>query len=425
MNVRRISRIGGLVIGLALIGLPTVTAMEVREGVKFLTKEDVKVKPGDVITTADWDKMKDLIPDGYEPFIRWDGMRIEVQPTGDYTPHKAYIDATEKFSSQTKLGPSGELLNYVAGFPFAPWAIDPQDPQAGWKFGWDFNWNPRGIGLELTPVEWRIIKKGTMVRRMESYYWRLYFSHKPDYIGMPDTALPGATGIEWKEYNWFYTPFDVKDTKLILHRYLDPGQDDDSWFYAPAFRRTRRLAATQKSDSLLGTEAALDDFWGYTGKIERRSWRYLGETRVLGAMNIEMTESSDYGGPQGWYPLYHRYEVREVYVVEAKPVDTGNPYSRSVLYLDKEQLNNLYTQHYDRDGKLWKGWQVTWNWSEESPIAENHGKRVPLWTGPNCINVQSMTTLSAPCHNPIAKGATPEEAEASFSLNRLKQEAPR
>ena len=404
---------------LLLVG--SAGAYEVREGVKYLTDADIQIKPGDVLTAADWDKIAPLIPEGYEPFMRWDGMRIEVQPTGDYPPYPAYQEATQKHLGQVQLDSAGYLVNYVAGFPFPPAQVSVDDPQAGLKMAWNFNWNPRGIGLELDPIDWRIIKRGTMVRRLKSYYWRLYYCNKPEYVGLPNNCLTDDTNIEWKEYNHFTDPFDVKDTLFLLHRYIDKKRDD-AWIYIPALRRVRRFGATQKSDALLGTEAAFDDFWGFTNKVTERNWRYLGETKVLGGMNIER-DVSDFGGPEGWYPLQQHYEIREVYVLEAVPLEDTHPYSRSVLYVDTQQMNNLYTQHYDRDGKLWKGWQVFWKWSEQSPIEENHGKRVPLWMGPNIFNIQSMTTLSAPCHNSTAKGVSADEALRAFSITRLKADA--
>ncbi|MCE2390216.1 MAG: DUF1329 domain-containing protein [Proteobacteria bacterium] len=412
---RAASALAGLVIA---FGAATGGAYEVREGVKYLNDEDIQIAAGDVLTAADWEKIAPLIPDGYEQFIRWDGMRIEVQPSGDYAPYEAYQTATRENAGKASLDADGNLVGYVSGYPFPPEEVAVDEPEAGRKMAGKVNWNPRGVGLELDPIDWRIIKRGTMVRRLWSYYWRLYFCNKPEYAEMPNGCLTSDTNIEWKEFNHFTEPFDVKDTMLILHRYLDATKDD-AWIYLPALRRVRRFGATQKSDALLGTEAALDDFWGFTNKVPERTWRYLGKTKVLAGMNVDL-DVSDFGGPEGWYPLHKHYEVRDAYVLEAVPLEETHPYSRSVLYLDTQQLNNLYTQHYDRDGQLWKGWQVFWKWSETSPIEENHGKHVPLWMGPNVINVQSMTTLSAPCHNATAKGATPREARTAFSLTRLK-----
>lgn len=411
-------------LALALLLGASASAVEVRDGVKYVSDADIQelgIAPGDVLTAADWERIAPLIPEGYEQFLRWDGMRIEVQPAGDYPPYPAYREATREHAADVQLREDGLLENYVAGWPFPPEDISKDDPRAGLKMAWNFNWNPRGVGLELDPIDWQIIKRGTMVRRLKSYYWRLYFCNKPEYTDRPNNCLTDDTNIEWKEFNHFTSPFDIQDTMLILHRYKN-AKKDDSWIYIPALRRVRRLAATQKSDSLLGTEAALDDFWGFTNKVTARKWDYLGETKVLAPMNIEL-DVSKFGGPEGWYPLYKHYEIRDVYVLEAIPHEESHPYSRSVLYVDKQQMNNLYTQHYDRDGKLWKGWQVAWKWSEESPIEANHGKRVPLWMGPNVINVQSMTTLSAPCHESTAKGATAQEAERAFAITRLKADA--
>ena len=51
-------------------------------------------------------------------------------------PLREYVAATEKYSSTVKLGPNGELLNYLAGRPFPN--FDRNDPQSGPKSGMEF-----------------------------------------------------------------------------------------------------------------------------------------------------------------------------------------------------------------------------------------------------------------------------------------------
>ena len=157
--------------------------------------------------------------------------------------------ATRENAGKASLDADGNLVGYVSGYPFPPEGIDvddPSGPASRWRG--TSTGTPAASGWSSTPIDWRIIKRGTMVRRLYSYYWRLYFCNKPEYAEMPDGCLTSDTNIEWKEFNHFTEPFDVKDTMLILHRYLDATKDDALDLparFAPAWRR---FGATQKSE---------------------------------------------------------------------------------------------------------------------------------------------------------------------------------
>ena len=56
---RATAAVAGLVVAL---GAATSGAYEVREGVKYLTDEDIQISSGEVLTAADWEKIAPLIP---------------------------------------------------------------------------------------------------------------------------------------------------------------------------------------------------------------------------------------------------------------------------------------------------------------------------------------------------------------------------
>ena len=90
-------------------------------------------------------------------------------------------------------------------------------------------------------------------------YRRTYFSHRADLLPAKH-QLEEGTNVEWAEFFDVKTPFDLRGTMFLLYRY-NTDKEDDTWAYIPALRRVRRIAATQKSDSLLGTEFTLEDFY--------------------------------------------------------------------------------------------------------------------------------------------------------------------
>src|SRR5438093_8565749 len=89
------------------------------------------VVPGDKITDANMDKVKDLISPGMEWCIKR-GFPMTISETRKIEWPRAYKEATEKYASQVKLTPDGlNVVNYVAGLPFPN--VDAKDPQIAQK----------------------------------------------------------------------------------------------------------------------------------------------------------------------------------------------------------------------------------------------------------------------------------------------------
>src|SRR5262245_60073556 len=85
------------------------------EGQRAITKETIlqwiekyrddqpEFKPGDTVTAADREKLRPFLPPGYFEEFNFPEAEFTIAPTGDYAPHQAFRDATEKFASQTRL----------------------------------------------------------------------------------------------------------------------------------------------------------------------------------------------------------------------------------------------------------------------------------------------------------------------------------
>mgnify|MGYP001580568071 CR=1 FL=1 len=85
-------------------------------------------KPGDVLTYKDVEKLKPWIPREFWSGIFTQDMKLTIGETRDYSPHPLYLEATKKYGAQTKIGPKGELVDYVAGYPFPSDSIKVGDP---------------------------------------------------------------------------------------------------------------------------------------------------------------------------------------------------------------------------------------------------------------------------------------------------------
>ncbi|MCI0548211.1 MAG: DUF1329 domain-containing protein, partial [Candidatus Rokubacteria bacterium] len=107
-------------------------------------------KPGDVITIDQLEKIRPFLPEEFwdnRDFFVYEGMKMEIAPTGDYSTPPEFDAATAKFKGQPRIGPDNSLENYVAGLPFDSATIDCKgDPQAGvkWMYNFDNQWDGDG-----------------------------------------------------------------------------------------------------------------------------------------------------------------------------------------------------------------------------------------------------------------------------------------
>jgi outer membrane lipoprotein-sorting protein len=76
----------------------------------------------------------------------------------------------------------------------------------------------------------------------------------------------------------FLSPGDIKGTATLLVEHA--SGDDDMWIYLPALKKVRRLVASNKKDSFVGTEFSYGDVIGH--KTSDWTHRILREEAVAG-----------------------------------------------------------------------------------------------------------------------------------------------
>jgi len=385
-----------------------------------------EVQVGDTITAANKEKVRGLVPDEFYTYAIEDfpDLSMKIVATQDYPVHPKYVEATVQFACQATLDEKGTLKNYSAGqpFPYSEWAkqathhrcdLTPDDPQFALKLAWDVNYRWQG-GSGFNLPHWgfaNLRNKGREQWRLsQGEYRRTYFSARADLL--PETTeLEKGTNVEWAEYFDVKSPFDLRGTMFLLYRYRD-GKDDDTWAYIPALRRVRRIAATQKSDSLLGTEFTLEDFYCFSGYVWDHSWEFKGESTLLSVPDSARTCFPKASGaisarqmvrlgtdeewracrfdPYGVMPMVgESWQKRASFELDDIPKQEGHPYSRKKIWYDKETMSPGLAVAYDRAGKVYKLIGGVGRWSESSGIPENKGRQVLLGTSVMIVNVQS------------------------------------
>ncbi|MFO1431945.1 MAG: outer membrane lipoprotein-sorting protein [Candidatus Competibacteraceae bacterium] len=121
----------------------------------------------------------------------------------------------------------------------------------------------------------------------------------------------------------FEWPADVRDTRLLTWTHRQ--NSDDQWLYMPSIKRVKRISSNTKSGSFMGSEFAYEDMGSQ--EVEKYSYKYLRE-EALGN--------------------------RPTWVIERYPVDENSGYSKQIVWYDKQYMNPLRVEYFDRKGELLK-----------------------------------------------------------------------
>jgi hypothetical protein len=337
--------------------------------------------PGMMISKDSWEAAQDYLPPEILDKVKAGEFAFAVQETTDLPVSAAYIEATQKQVEQVKLGADGELEGYVTGLPFP--ALDPADPQAGLKAAWNLRHRDFGDTFQAWNTFRILPESGSAEREFENYYVIADGMLRP----VTDSVNPNKwekDGVLYKEFWQFLTPFDMKNTVSLKHRYARDQANDDNWTYTPASRKIRKVIV-KHADMYYDSGLLSEDGFGFWGYVRAYTWKFLGARRLLAPVGIRAV-SATYGGRGTWYPV-DPWELREMLVLEGTPKASDHPYSKRVLYIDQQMFAPVYTLLYDRQGKHDKTLFELYGNPKHNP--GNEQVRAPLWVGETLIDYQN------------------------------------
>ena len=79
---------------------------------------------------------------------------------------------------------------------------------------------------------------------------------------------------------FFLSPADVRNTGFLTFDYDESGKDDDQWLFLPALRKTKRIAAGDKSGSFMGSDLNYSDMT--SPDLNLYEYTLMKETKVKG-----------------------------------------------------------------------------------------------------------------------------------------------
>ncbi len=182
----------------------------------------------------------------------------------------------------------------------------------------------------------------------------------------------------------FQSPANVKDTRFLQKE--NHGKDDDKWIYLPALKNTRRVNSSEGSKSFMGTDATYDDL--STREIDEDDHQFQGEEEK----NVMGTK-------------YQCYKIKEV------PYDKkSSQYSYRMTWVDKATYVPVYTEMFDKNGKLIKTLEV--------PSIKNiGGYTITMYSKLTNVQEKHSTTLALNEKYLVLDKAVPDRVFTSNFLN--------
>jgi hypothetical protein len=346
--------------------------------------------PGMTISKDSWEAAKDYLPSEILERIKLGEFSFSIQETTDLPVSEAYIEATKKYADQVKIGVDGELEGYVAGLPFP--VLDVNDTLAGLKSAWNVRHRDFGDVMQVWNTFHLLPESGPPEREVENYYVVAYGMHRPHTNGTNPNRWE-RDGVLFKEFYHILAPFDLKNSMGVKLRYVRDRYNDDNWLYSPTSRKIRKLIVKQDEASY-DSGFLNEDFFGFWGYIRACDWKFLGIRRLLAPVGVRAA-SATFGGRGNWYPV-SPWELREMLVLEGVPKGSGHPYSRRVLYIDRQMFVPVYVLYYDQQGKHQKTLFDVYGNPQYNP--GNEHVRFPLWAGETMVDYEeqlgSMTVIS-------------------------------
>ncbi len=349
------------------------------------------ITPGMTITASNVQVAEPVLPPEILKAIQAGDFEITIQVTTDVPIREEYIAATVEHADKVTLGTDSLLQHYIAGLPFP--VVNPTDPQAGLKLGWNLRYRDRADISQSWGTTSLLNDTGGVIRSSSSLYMRMYGMHRPN--AAHNISEWADKGILYKDYSMTFRPTDSEGTQTMGIRHNQDTLGDDRWLYDPKTRRTRKLVYNPY-DAFQGLTFLSEEFSGFDGHVSAYDWQYI-ETKLILAPGIVKREAVQLGGKCGCYPI-DPWELRWVHVVDAVPRVPNHPYGRRRLYVDRQHYSPLVSVIFDKDGHHWR----TFFFSFGHPEFNSHsrGIRVPMFVGNSWVDYKAeRATIWIPSRN--------------------------
>lgn len=303
---------------------------------------------GEKITKTNIDEVRQFLPESLYLIMkdkkRWGSIWFSIVPYRRIQPTPGTIALTGAYLGSAKLDQSGEILNYVAGIPF------PYTKNAT-EMAHNFRTRSTGDSYKSTEVGYIVDGKLKYDMSLEIHNNLLFFSGRTDKPPVPEFQKNPSQ--IWRAFSFLQIqPPETRNLRILELHYKDRMKAYDSWIWNPAIRRVRRRSASERQDAQGGADFCGFDNYGWDGPVSLNTYTYLGAKDLLLARHADGTKLEHTRGECLWSGAQR--ERIKAHVIEAVNHEPNFLYSKMIWYLDPETWQMLYSERFDREGKLWK-----------------------------------------------------------------------
>ena len=166
-----------------------------------------------------------------------------------------------------------------------------------------------------------------------------------------------------KKLSRFLSPADVKGTAILTYDY--EAKDDDMWMFLPSMHKTRRLVASEKSKSFMGSEFTYNDM--NIPNLDDFSYRLLPEEKVDGVDCYQVE----------WTP-------------RTEDIAQDQGYAKRLAWIGKTDFVVRRGVIFDLDGEKWKEMTVR----DVRLVDKEHGKYRAFYMEMRNVKNRRWSTLA-------------------------------
>ena len=148
--------------------------------------------------------------------------------------------------------------------------------------------------------------------------------------------LPGTT--DNRRFVAFNSPADIRGTKTLLIEHANA--DDDIWIYLPAMKKVRRLVASNKKDSFVGTDFSYGDVIGH--KVDDWNHKLVGEEKFgeFDCWVIESTpKTAQIAGTSGYSKRISWIDKRSYIAAKTDIFDAQGTFLKRLIQQDIQEVD--------------------------------------------------------------------------------------
>ena len=161
-----------------------------------------------------------------------------------------------------------------------------------------------------------------------------------------------GAGGDQKYFIYFYQPADVRNMSFMVWKY--PKKDDDRWIFIPALNMVRKIAASDRRSSFVGSDFTYEDISGRDIEDDNHSLvkeEKIGERDCLVIKSVPKDEKgTDYSyklswvDKERWLPLKEEYSSKKG---DLQKVFTANEVKdvSGIFSITKRTMKNMENGH--------------------------------------------------------------------------------